>query len=177
MNYEILIFLFILFSVISSIINKIQEHRRKQGEEEPRSVPPYRRPPAAPSREREIGLPDWEVFSEAERAEPEEFREVEGKRPVTETPTGEDFREVRGTRQVEEEAGGEEFREVEGRRPVTEVSAFSPGTGEPVSGAQRPPGRSGRKRRTVRLDFKPNSLRKAIIFNEILGPPRGEQMD
>ena len=43
MNYEILIFLFILFSVISTIINKIQEYRRHQTENSSQNKSPNKR--------------------------------------------------------------------------------------------------------------------------------------
>ncbi len=171
MSYEILIILFILLSVISSIFNKLKESRRKQVEDEERPsrrTPPYRRPPVYRSdEEEEIDLSEWEVLPDFER------RQVE--------PVEREFREVRGTRRVEETDTGREFQEVQVTRPVTEtapVAPSSPPPSEPDLPAEEPQRfpRPGRKRRKIRLDFKQDTVRKAILYNEILGPPRGEQM-
>lgn len=165
MSYEILIILFILLSVISSIIKKLQESRRKQVEEEER---PSRRTPVYRSdEEEEIDLSEWEVLSELERRRTE--------------PVEREFREVRGTRRVEETDTGREFKEVQVTRPVTEtapVALSSPPPSEPDLPAEEPQRflPSGRKQRKIHLDFKQDKVRKAVLYNEILGPPRGEEM-
>jgi hypothetical protein len=70
-NYEILILLFLLFAVISSIINKLQARRRSQELEE-EDLPG--RPPVYRPEKDEVDLSEWEVFPQVEppRAEPAE---------------------------------------------------------------------------------------------------------
>ena len=198
MGLETLVLLFVVFSVISSIVNKVQEYRRRQDmEEKPRPAQPSYEPPVTPSPKREIDLSDWEVLPDlqppdAKQEQPEaqppqeapaagEFREVRGARRVEEPATGQEFREVTGKRPVTEAYTGEEFREVRGKRPVTESEAPEPAAPQPILTAAPPPGmRKRRHRRRARwcgrIRLGPNALRRAVVYQEILGPPRADHM-
>lgn len=198
MNFELVVILFIVLSVISSLINKLLEgRRRRELEEEDLDMPPMGIPDVDP--------PEYDVFREPAPARPAptagEFQEVRGARPVSEASTGPEFQEIRGVRPVSEPEGGREFREVRGARPVSEAytgdeyrpAGFDPPEEEGPGGANigdaaesvaegdqdgspdvRPlvvsPRRRTRRRR-IELDFKPKTVRKAIVYNEILGPP------
>ncbi len=200
MNFELVVILFIALSVISSLINKILEgRRRREFEEEDLEMPPMGVPDADP--------PEVDIFQEPEPTGPTpmagEFQEVRGTRRVSEAPTGPEFQEIRGARPVSEPAGGREFREVRGARPVSENYAGdeyrpagfdAPGDEYPVTsgdGAETTaegeqdglpdvqplvvaPRRRTRRRR-IHLDFKPKTVRKAIVYNEILGPPAADR--
>ena len=198
MSFELTIILVIALSVISSVINKILEaRRRREHEEEDLGLPPMGVPDLDPSED--------DIFLESEPPEPKpmagEFREVRGTRPVSEAPTGPEFQEVRGTRPVSEPQGGREFRDVRGARPVSEAytgdeyrpAGFAPPEDEHTGGATSGDGaefaqeserddspkvlplaaapRRRTRRRRIQIDFKPQTVRKAIIYNEILGPP------
>ena len=200
MNFELVVILFIALSVISSLINKMLEgRRRRELEEEDLEMPPMGVPDADP--------PEVDIFPEPEPTGPTpmagEFQEVRGTRRVSEAPTGPEFQEIRGARPVSEPAGGREFREVRGARPVSETYAGDeyrpagfdpPGDEHPVTsgdGAETTaegeqdglpdvqplvvaPRRRTRRRR-IHLDFKPKTVRKAIVYNEILGPPAADR--
>ena len=122
---------------------------------------------------------------------------------MSEAPTGPEFREIRGARPVDEPRGGIEFREVRGARPVSEAytgeeyrpAGFSapedehPATGGDLAGSSaevEPEGppvvqplvaapRRRTRRRRIELDFKPKTVRRAIIYQEILGPPMADR--
>lgn len=198
MNFELVVILFIALSVISSLINKMLEgRRRRELEEEDLEMPSMGIPDADP--------PEVDIFPEPGPPGPVpmggEFQEVRGTRRVSEAPTGPEFQEIRGARPVSEPAGGREFREVRGARPVSETYAgdeYRPAGFDPP-GDERPGGVTGgegtesaaegetdglpevqppviaprrrTRRRRIRLDFKPKTVRKAIVYNEILGPP------
>lgn len=206
MSFEFTILLLIVTGLISSLINKVLESRRRRElEDEDLDLPPLGGPDVDPS-EDDV-FPEQQPFGQPPAGR--EFREVRGTRPVSEAPAGEEFREIRGARPVDEPRGGIEFREVRGTRPVSEeyegvefreVDFDRPDDGRPrgaESGgppAERPrdgseaaaengaddlledlppalaPRRRARRRR-IRLDFKPQTVRKAIIYHEILGPP------
>jgi len=178
MNYEILIVLFLLLSVISTLINKFQEHRRNQM---PEDRPVRRRPPDLYDLDEEdVELSDWlgnqpaEMGEEIPNGHPSEFQPVQGKRSVEERDTGEEFQEVEGKRSVEETYTGVEFRPVGGPHKVAEST---------IEIAQ-PPEQEGmwsRMRRTKKrskraIVLSPKALRQAIIYNEIIGPPLSERM-
>ena len=195
MGFETLILLFVVFSVISSIARKIQEHRGKQEREgRPRAGGP--RYPSYPRRaEPEIGPSDWEILLESrpeqesaespstveEYAEPE-FQSVRGARPVEEPVGGEEFRQVEATRPVTEPAAGEEFRAVGGKRPVLEMPSSAAPAAPPTAsgkvGEQLPPERPQplRRPRRAQVPLARRDLRRAIIYQEILGRPRAEHM-
>ena len=118
MNFELVVILFIVLSVISSLINKMLEGRRRRDlEDEDLDMPPMGIPDVDPSED--------DVFPEPAPTRPApmggEFQEVRGTRRVSEAPTGPEFQEIRGARPVNEPAGGREFREVRGARPVSET--------------------------------------------------------
>ena len=202
MNFELVVILFIALSVISSLINKMLEgRRRRELEEEDLEMPSMGVPDADP--------PEVDIFPEPGPPGPtpmaREFQEVRGTRRISEAPTGPEFQEIRGARPVNEPAGGREFREVTGTRPVSETYtgdeyrpagfdlpedeqpsgvtsgdvAESAAEGEqdgmpdvqPLVAAHR---RRARRRR-IDLDFKPKTVRKAIVYNEILGPPAADR--
>ena len=202
MSFELVVILFVVLSVISSLINKVLEaRRRRELEEEDLDTRPMGIPDAGPSED--------DVFPEPAPTVPTpmagEFQEVRGTRRVSEAPTGQEFQEVRGTRPVSDPAGGKEFREVRGARPVSEAytgdeyrrAGFDPPEDERPSGEKSgaraesaaegerdgspdiqplvmAPRRKTRSRR-IDLDFKPKTVRKAIIYNEILGPPAADR--
>ena len=198
MNFELVVILFIALSVISSLINKMLEgRRRRELEEEDLEMPPMGVPDA--------DQPEVDIFPEPEPTGPTpmagEFQEVRGTRRVSEAPTGPEFQEIRGARPVSEPAGGREFREVTGTRPVSETytgdeyrpAGFDPpgdehpgratgGDGVETTAEGEQDGlpdvqplvaapRRRTRRRRIHLDFKPQSVRKGIIYQEILGPP------
>ena len=181
MDSGTLVLLFLVFGIISSVIRKLQEYRRLPEQTGGQ--------PVLPSEEEEIDLSDWDVFSEPEGPCPEpvepEFHEVRGQRRVEEPAGGEEFRGVRGARRVDEPPGGVEFTEVRGKRRVAEPSLSAPVSPASTAGLaaltalqpEAPPRQAGRtrRRRRARLDLHPGSLRKAIIYSEVLGPPRAER--
>ena len=193
MSPEILVLLFILF-IVSSLVKRFQEARSKRQLEEeghgPQSVSPIGRRPDT-IEENEIDLSEWEIFPEFERSRPEpeeekpseayspgEFQEVQGKRPVTETYTGREFQEIQGKRTISEVDTGEEFQEVQGKRTVSETPSKIPTQTLQAAPSDEPlpPMHTGRKRRRIRLDLNRGSLRKAILYAEILGPSRADRM-
>ncbi len=196
MDAQILVVLFLLFSILSSIINKIQERRGQKLDEtklERRDTPPTRRDPF----DDEEVLPDWEVLFPSSKREPEppEFQEVVPKRDVQEPAQPKpEFQNVQGKREVLEPVETKpEFREVEGKRDVQEptpirpeyrpagytppVSVLRPSTQTPVPAEARfMKPKPTRRKRSGKLLFSPQTVRQAIVYNEILGPPRAENM-
>lgn len=169
MDFNILALLFIAFSVISSLVSKWQQRRREdQGEERTGRAMPTAKP-AVPD------LSEWDVFQEPEPEEPvREFREVRGTRPVSEEYTGPEFQEVRGARTISEQTYGPEFRD-----PLsvdqTEVSPVDVSKRVDPKVRVAVPGKKTRKRRRILL-FDRNALVNAVLYREILGTPRGEDM-
>ena len=100
---------------------------------------------------------------------------MHGKRPVSEADTGPEFQEVQGKRPVSEADTGPEFREVEAKRPVSDESSYIEGKTLFTRASETEIRlRPKRKKRRIKLDFEPDTIRKAIIYNEIIGPPRAE---
>ena len=199
MELEVIIpiIVFLLFGLLSPLIKKLR------GAREPDETKLQRRHPsrdigADDPFEEEIDLSEWEVLFGSPEPEPEpkppsefqevqgkrpisesdtgpEFREVQGKRPVSEEDTGPEFREVQGKRPVSEEDTGPEFQEVQGKRPVSDKSSYIEGQTPFIRASETQTLlRPKRKKRRIKLDFEPNTIRKAIIYNEIIGPPRAE---
>lgn len=162
MSLELLIpLIFIVVSLLSSLIKKLRGARepdetklqRRQTSREVGTDDPF---------EEEIDLSEWDVlFGPPEpesKLEPKpEFQEVQGKRPVSEADTGPEFREVEGKRPVSDKSSY-----IEGKTPFTRASETEIRL------------RPKRRKRRIKLDFEPNTIRKAIIYNEIIGPPRAE---
>ena len=165
MELEVLLplIVFLFFSLIAPLI------KRLRGTREPDESKLQRRHPSREVGtddpfEEEFDLSEWEVLfgpSEPEpKPEPEppsEFQEVEGKRPVSEADTGPEFQEVEGKRPVSDESSY-----IEGKTSFTRASE--------TQNLLRPK----RRKRRIKLDFEPDTIRKAIIYNEIIGPPRAE---
>jgi len=148
MNVEILVVLFLVFSVISSLVSKFRDSRKRQEMDRPNRSIPRPRTVYQPD-EKEIDLSEWEVFRDDSPETPQgEFREVHGERTVSESPTGEEFQEIKGKRSVDEPAENPKL----GTTPV------------------------GRKSKGVKLGLSRKALRRAIIFNEVIGPPRADNM-
>ncbi len=181
MELEVIIpiIVFLLFGLLSPLIKKLR------GAREPDETKLQRRHPsrdigADDPFEEEIDLSEWEVLFGSPEPEPEpkppsEFQEVQGKRPVSESDTGPEFREVHGKRPVSEADTGPEFQEVEGKRPVSDQSSYIEGKTPFIRSSETQTRiRPKRKKRRIKLDFEPNTIRKAIIYNEIIGPPRAE---
>ena len=161
----IAIIFFLLFSLVASLIKKLRGARepdetklqRRQTSRDAGADDPF---------EEEIDLSEWDVLFGSPEPEPEpkpepkppsEFQEVQGKRPVSEADTGPEFQEVEAKRPVSDQSSY-----IEGKTPFTRASE--------TKTLLRPK----RKKRRIKLDFEPNTIRKAIIYNEIIGPPRAE---
>ena len=177
MELEIIIpiIAFLLFALVSPLIKKLRgtpDESKLQRRHPPRDVG------ADDPFEEEIDLSEWEVLFGSPEPEPEpksEFQEVRGKRPVSEADTGPEFREVQGKRPVSEADTGPEFQEVEGKRPVSDQSSYTEGKTPFIRSSETQTRiRPKRKKRRMKLDFDPSTIRKAIIYNEIIGPPRAE---
>ena len=180
MSLELLIpLIFIVVSLLSSLIKKLRGARepdetklqRRQTSRDAGADDPF---------EEEIDLSEWDVLfgppePEPEPKPPSEFQEVQGKRPVSEADTGPEFQEVQGKRPVSEADTGPEFREVEVKRPVSDESSYIEGKTLFTRASETEIRlRPKRRKRRVKLDFEPDTIRKAIIYNEIIGPPRAE---
>ena len=191
MDPQILIILFLLFGVISSLINKLQERRQQQPDESKlrrKSIPSQQTRPADPFDEDDVDWDEWNIATEptqsdiAPEREPEplptppEFQPVQGKRQVSEESTEPEFHDIRGARPVEEPETGIEFRAVEATRPVSDQSSYVEGKTPIIRASMRRIKRRKRNKRRLNLDFKIDTVRKAIIFNEIIGPPRADNM-
>ena len=181
MELEVLLplIVFLFFSLIAPLI------KRLRGTREPDETKLQRRQPSRDAGaddpfEEEFDLSEWEVLFGSPEPEPKpetpsEFQEVHGKRPVSEEDTGPEFQEVHGKRPVSEEDTGPEFQEVEVKRPVSDESSYIEGkTAFTRASETETLLRPKRKKRRIKLDFEPNTIRKAIIYNEIIGPPRAE---
>jgi len=182
LGFEVIVILFLLLSVGSSIISKLQQRKQTSGEvgRQGRTLSPSQRRPIYQPEEDEADASDWEVLSEVfhHRTESleEEFREVKGTRSVTEEPAREEFRPTQVTRPVEEPPAQEEFRPV---RPEPKPTPAPRPQGPPPETATSqkahlPHAKKAKRRR--RLDFSRGSVRNAILYREILGPPRSEEM-
>ncbi|MXZ10137.1 MAG: hypothetical protein F4Y79_11925 [Gemmatimonadetes bacterium] len=183
MELEVLIpiIVFLFFSLISPLIKRLRGTRepdetklqRRQTSRDAGADDPF---------EEEFDLSEWEVLfgppepePKPEPKPPSEFQEVHGKRPVSEADTGPEFQEVHGKRPVSEADTGPEFQEVHGKRPVSDESSYIEGkTLFTRASETQTLLRPKRKKRRIKLDFEPNTIRKAIIYNEIIGPPRAE---
>lgn len=187
MDGQILVILFLLLSVVSSLFKKLQERRNPEPDESKlqRKHPSRNVGPQDPFDE--MDLSEWEVLLGAPKPEtkpkPEpkpqvsEFREVKGKRTVSEANTGPEFREVQGKRDVNESYTGPEFRQVQGTRPINEADAYNENdpTDRPKRLKRSVPLKKKRKRR-LKLRFTHQNMRQAIVYNEIIGQPRAENM-
>ncbi len=180
MELELLIpLIFIVVSLLSSLIKKLRGTRepdetklqRRQTSRDAGADDPF---------EEEFDLSEWEVLFGSPEPDPKpepkpEFQEVQGKRPVSEADTGPEFQEVEGKRPVSEADTGPEFREVEAKRPVSDESSYIEGKTLFTRASETETRlRPKRKKRRIKLDFEPDTIRKAIIYNEIIGPPRAE---
>jgi hypothetical protein len=197
MGFELTIILLVVISVISALINKVLEaRRRRELDEEDRGFSPVGRHGAdTVTVEGDVDFPEEEDVFRAPKPGGE-FREVRGTRRVSEADTGDEFREIRGARPVSEAYKGEEFREVDIVRPDEErvgsaemerarlvIPAAEAGSAAEKDGDPSPEilplarvPRRGTRRRKIDLDFKPQTVRKAIIYQEILGPPVADRM-
>ncbi len=180
MDLELIaVIVFALFGLLSSLFKKLRGERDPDESKLQRKRPS--RADSDPFEDAEINLPDWDMLFGSPDPDPEpaprspsEFREVQGKRPVSEADTGPEFRDVQGKRPVAETDTGPEFQEIRGARPVSDDSSYVEGQTPFVRASQtRRVSRPKRKRR-FKLDFEPNTIRKAIIYNEIIGPPRAD---
>ena len=182
MGFEVIVILFLLLSVVSSIISKLRQRKQTSGEvgRQGRTLSPSQRRPIYQPEEDEADASDWDVLSEVFRHRTEsleeEFREVKGTRSVTEEPAREEFRPIQVTRPIEEPPVQEEFRPVRPEpkpTPAPRPQAPPPETA-PSQKAHLPHAKKVKRRR--RLDFSRGSVRNAILYREILGPPRSEEM-
>lgn len=180
MSIDVLVLLFIAFSVISSLVRKYQQRQREnQREWQSRGTSRETIPTAEPDIS-EVDLSEWDVFREPEPEEEplprSEFREVRGATPVSERDTGREFREVRGARTISEADSGPEFRDPlaaddeENAEPFRRVEVLQVEAEEVwVPGMKK-------RTRKLKLRFDRDALVKAVLYKEILGKPRGEEM-
>ena len=169
MSSEVLIFLFLILGLISSLIKKFQERQRQRIEdlEHPSRQVGLQRLDVIDPEEEKIDLSEWDIFLDG--PESGEFQEVRSTRSVSEADTGPEFQEVRGKRSVSEEDTGPEFREVEVEQPVQEE-------GEPRTIVRFVEvGASPSKRSKKRIRLTPKTMRQAILYTEIIGPPRADR--
>jgi len=186
MDAQILVVLFLLFSAVSTIFKKWQEHRNPEPDE---SKLQRKHPSTQVGRndpfEEDVDLSEWEILLGAPKKEkkPEpkpviqEFREVKGKRTVDESDKGPEFREIHGKRTVQETHKGPEFKTVQAKRPIDESRAYDENdpNSRPTRLKHTIQPKTKRKRR-LKLNFSKQSVRQAIVYNEIIGPPRSEHM-
>jgi hypothetical protein len=162
MNIEILVILFLVFGVISSLVSKFRDYQRRQETDRPNRPIPRPRTVYQPDEE-EIDLSEWEVFQDDSPGTPQgEFQEVQGRSPVSVDLVGNEFQEVRGKRPVDENLRSEEFQK--------------PRVDEPTKNPKRESTKVVKKRRGVNLAMSRKDLRRAIIYNEVIGPPRADNM-
>lgn len=190
MDSQILVIIFLLFSAVSTLIKKLQERRNPEPDETK-----LRRKSQHPSRdvgpqdpfEEDVDLSEWEVLLGApkreQKPEPEpepqyqEFQEVRGKRTVSETNTGPEFQEIQGKRTVTESNTDPEFHSVQATRPVNESQSYN--ENDPtakLARLKRRPQVKKKQKRSHNLKFSRKRIRQAIIYNEIIGKPRSEDM-
>jgi len=191
MDFNTLAILFIAFSVISSVFRKWQEKRSMFDRD---SRPNTDGPRRAEFEVEEIDLSERDIFRAPDPvelpAEPiREFRDISGKRPVSEEDTGPEFQEVRGATPVSEADTGPEFvdplKDDETYRADPAVIYAKPGdvvvrvddqavVSEEIRwvSGQTPEIKVGKRR----LRFDKDALINGILYQEILGSPRSERM-
>ena len=125
MELEVIIpiIVFLLFSLVSSLMKKLRGARepdetklqRRQTSRDAGADDPF---------EEEIDLSEWEVLFGSPEPEPKpdpkpssEFQEVQGKRPVSEADTGPEFQEIQGKRPVSEADTGTRIPGSRGQTP------------------------------------------------------------
>jgi|GEM_PF-1152168 hypothetical protein len=186
MDSQILVVLFLLFGLASSVFKKLKAHydpepnesklQRKHPSQEVGADDPF---------EEDVDLSEWEILlgapSQEKKPEPkpsvQEFREIQGKRHIEESNTGPEFREVHGKRSVQETNTGPEFQRVQTTRQVSESHAYDQNahTNRPQR-SQRTKRSKTKTRHKNRLRFSHKRIRQAIVYNEIIGLPRAENM-
>jgi hypothetical protein len=179
MSFDVMVMLFIGFSVVSSLVKKFQERQREnQNELESRGM--VRKTVSTPEPEvPEFDLSEWDDFPEPEPRErpfsSREFREVRGTRSVSELDTGREFREVRGLREILEADTGPEFRD-----PLADEVEITPKSYQSFENQKDVVDETQvskrKKRRKSKLRFSRGALINAVLYKEILGTPRGEDM-
>ncbi|MBT4138789.1 MAG: hypothetical protein HOE48_12785 [Candidatus Latescibacteria bacterium] len=184
MDSQILVILFILFSVVSSIFKKLKE-RNAPDESKLQRKHPSRQVGADDPFEEDVDLSEWEILlgapqepkKEAPKPVIQEFREVHGKRRVDESDTGPEFQAVHGKRPVSETNTGPEFKTVRATRPVDESSAYNENDPtDTLARLKRSKPLKAKRKHKRRLSFSHKNIRQAIVYNEIIGPPRSEHM-
>lgn len=182
MEPQILVILFLILSALSSLYKKFK------GRQEPDESKLQRRHPSRevgndPFEEKKIDLSEWESLFEPPKPEPEpeplpqrEFQEIQGKRHVSEADTGPEFQEIQGKRHVSEADSDPEFDAIRGKRPVSDQSSYIEGKTRFTRASEIRKSRPRRRKRRHDLNFNRDTIRKAIIYNEILGPPRADKM-
>lgn len=163
MDVQTLVILFLVFSAISSIINRLQQRQKPDESKLERKT----RPTQDPFEEEEV---DWDVFAEQPEPKPEPLPAP----VVRETPkpaVDAEYREVVTTRPVVTAAP----QAVPLTSPIAEEIGSMPSIGKMGIGRRGKPLAQKKHTRRSKLNFKAQTVRQAIIYNEILGPPRSEQ--
>ncbi|MDA0710397.1 MAG: hypothetical protein O3B73_09355 [bacterium] len=185
MDTQLLVILFLVFSALSAGYKKLQELRNPDPDETKLRRKHPTQEVGSDSLNESPDLSEWEILLGAPR--------------IPERPTPKSvarkFRESRREPQVEEPVAPPEFQEVRVERPVREFplrteSGQPKSTGRGKQGdayhEKKPGGRptpsqrtshpKSKSRRRQRLSFSRKSIRQAIVYNEIIGPPRAENM-
>ena len=163
MDVQTLVILFLIFSAISSIISRLQRQKVDESKLERKSRPdPF-------EEEEEVDWSDWDVLSEPEpKPEPKPVPVVrETPKPTADT----EYREVQAKRQVVQAAP----QAVPLTSPIAAEIGSMPSIEKIGLGRRGKPLAQKKRKRRPKLNFKAQTVRQAIIYNEILGPPRSEQ--
>lgn len=179
MDFDVIVYLFIAFTVLSSLVKKFRE-RQRDNERDSMSRGLSGRMVSVPEPEvPEFELSEWDDFSEPEPGgrpvSASEFREVRGLRPVSEQDTGPEFQEVRGVRTISESYTGPEFRDPLADDDEEIVDRDRDAEVQKVSGEETLVS-APRKRPREKLRFNRDALVNAVLYKEILGTPRWEDM-
>lgn len=167
MDLQILVIIFIIFSAISSLYKKLKKRS------EPDEAKLQRKHPSSDVDKDLFGDTnvDWDTLfgSSKPESEPEPDPELKPE-PQRE------FQEVQGKRPVDEDDTGPEFQEVQGKRPVSDQSSYIEGQTHITRASETLLSSPKKRKRRHHLTFNQSTIQKAVIYNEIIGPPRADNM-
>ena len=179
MELEIIIpiIAFLLFALVSPLIKKL---RGTPDESKLQRRHPSRDIGADDPFEEEIDLSEWEVSSDLPNLNPNQnplqsSRKYGASVPSLKQIPDRNSKKCRASVPSPKQIPGPEFQEVQGKRPVSDQSSYTEGKTPFIRSSETQTRiRPKRKKRRMKLDFDPSTIRKAIIYNEIIGPPRAE---
>lgn len=168
MDVQTLVILFLIFSAISSLISRLQRQKIDESklERKPRSA-------RDPFEEEEEDWSDWDVFAEPEpKPEPKPVPVVrETPKPTVDT----EYRDIQVRHPVVQAEPKERPMSLLIPKPATKGFDPVPAQEKTSPERRRPPTVQKKRTRRPKLSFNAQTVRQAIIYNEILGPPRSEQ--